>query len=181
MDNSRRIPHPTEADARRNLQTYLRQLSYTDPSIPAVPIDGISGERTTNAIRAFQKNYGLPETGVADQQTWDEIYGAFLTSVRINARPKPFFLFPSNPVNYAISDGDEGFLVRTVQYLLQELAVLFPSFNDVNDTGVYDRATQRAIREFQARTLNDQTGNTNRETWNSLVSLYDTLALYIEP
>lgn len=181
MEKRTQTQHYTERDARRNLQSYLRQLSYTDTSIPQLPVDGIEGDMTTEAISSFQKSHGLPVTGSADQQTWESIYDSFLSSRSKSLDPQPFCPFPTVPVNYAVSKGDNGYLVRTIQHILRELSLIFPSFENVEETGDYDEKTADTISELQAITLNGQTGKTDRETWNTLVSLYDTLTLYIEP
>ena len=40
-------------------------------------IDGIFGSNTANAVIAAQRRFGLPQTGVVDAATWDEIYDQF--------------------------------------------------------------------------------------------------------
>ena len=60
-----------EKEAIRNVQRYLRQLSYTDADIPPVPIDGIFGEATENSLIAFQTKNGLSPSGVADRESFD--------------------------------------------------------------------------------------------------------------
>ena len=88
----------TEADARMNLQRYLRQLAYFDENIPFVPIDGNKGSNTTDAIRAFQSSRGLPATGVADQETWEAIYEEYLTSLEKRRRLRDFHPFRQSRV-----------------------------------------------------------------------------------
>ena len=53
-------------DFTRNVQTALRRAGY-EPG----PVDGKAGAMTRRAIREFQKDSNLPETGVADPATWD--------------------------------------------------------------------------------------------------------------
>ena len=40
----------TETQAIRNLQTYLRQLSFFDESLPELPIDGVFDTETQRAV-----------------------------------------------------------------------------------------------------------------------------------
>ena len=62
---------PPEAHAARpmpsglvaQIQTGLRNIAYSD-----VAVDGIAGEQTKAAIRNFEKNYRLPETGEPSQR-----------------------------------------------------------------------------------------------------------------
>ncbi len=167
----------TESDARQNLQRYLRQLAYFDDSIPFPPIDGNRGSNTTDAIRAFQARRGLPITGIADQETWEAIYEEYLMSLEEEAPPSPFSPFPSEPRDYALREGDEGFAVSAIQHMLEEISVFFP-IASINVTGIYDEATRDAISELQARYLLPVTGETDKLTWNALVRLYDSAHLY---
>ena len=61
----------------RLLQYMLSVLSEFIPEIPEVEVDGIFGPATRNAVIAAQKFLGLPQTGAADEDTWDEIYDQF--------------------------------------------------------------------------------------------------------
>ncbi len=56
---------PTDPFAQR-VQVALKRAGY-DPG----PIDAKAGPMTRKAIRAFQRENNLPETGVADKATWD--------------------------------------------------------------------------------------------------------------
>lgn len=55
----------------------LSVMSAFIPQIPELAVDGIFGSRTRAAVLAAQRWFGLPETGVVDAQTWDEIYDQF--------------------------------------------------------------------------------------------------------
>ena len=60
-----------------HLQYMLRVLSAYIPTIPPVTIDGVFGNATRNAVIAAQQRFGLPQTGIVDYNTWDEIYDQF--------------------------------------------------------------------------------------------------------
>lgn len=167
----------TEADARRNLQKYLRQLAYYDSNIPFVPIDGNEGSNTTDALRAYQARRGLPVTGVADQETWEALYEDYLISLEEEAPPAGFSLFPSEPKDYALKSGDERFAVSAVQHMLEEISVFFP-ITPIEVTGIYDDATRDAVSEVQVWYLLPVTGEVDKLTWNALVRLYDSAHLY---
>ena len=64
-------------DKVRHLQYMLSVLSEFIPQVPEVTIDGIFGPATRNAVIAAQGFLGLPQTGVVDEITWDEIYDQF--------------------------------------------------------------------------------------------------------
>ena len=60
-----------------HLQYMLSVLSAYIPEIPPVTIDGIFGNATRAAVIAAQHRFGLPQTGIVDFATWDEIYDQF--------------------------------------------------------------------------------------------------------
>ena len=64
-------------DKVRHLQYMLSVLSAYIAEIPPLNIDGIFGTATRAAVLAAQRRFRLPETGVVDAQTWDEIYDQF--------------------------------------------------------------------------------------------------------
>lgn len=64
-------------DQIRFLQYMLSILSDYISQIPTVNIDGIFGPETAEAVIAFQRWLGLPQTGAVDRTTWDELYDQF--------------------------------------------------------------------------------------------------------
>jgi peptidoglycan hydrolase-like protein with peptidoglycan-binding domain len=57
-----------DADQVKSLQKALQEKGM-DPG----PIDGIMGPRTQSALRAYQKDQKLPETGRLDAQTREKL------------------------------------------------------------------------------------------------------------
>lgn len=60
-----------------HLQYMLSVLSQYIPEIPDISIDGVFGPATRNAVIAAQRWFDLPQTGIVDYDTWDEIYDQF--------------------------------------------------------------------------------------------------------
>ena len=79
--NSWATTNPIEQGDRgvkvEHLQYMLSVLSAYIPQIPPVTIDGIFGTDTRNAVIAAQRRFDLPQTGIVNAQTWDEIYDQF--------------------------------------------------------------------------------------------------------
>ena len=59
------------------LQYMLSVLSSFIPEIAPLTIYGIFGPATENSVRAAQRRFNIPETGIVDRETWDEIYYQF--------------------------------------------------------------------------------------------------------
>ena len=60
-----------------HLQYMLSVLSAYISEIPPVTVDGVFGPATRSAVIAAQRRFGLPQTGIVDSGTWDEIYDQF--------------------------------------------------------------------------------------------------------
>lgn len=165
----------TRPQAILNLQRYLRQLSYFDESIFPPPLTGTWDARTEESLMAFQKKHRLPQTGRADDVTWNLLYDEYKRSVERAAHPRSLPLFPLFPDGYEIGMGEESFAVMAIQYMLGEIGVQYDNLERVAQTGIYDSDTDTAIREFQTRNLLPATGKVNKTTWDFLVSAYEII------
>ena len=66
-----------QGDKVRHLQYMLSVLASYIRQIPSLTVDGIFGPNTRDAVLAAQRYFGLPETGIVDETTWDNIYDQF--------------------------------------------------------------------------------------------------------
>ena len=82
-----------------HLQYILSVLSAYIPQIPPLAIDGIFGPRTREAVVAAQRLFGLPETGVVDSETWDEIYDQYSGIENISFRDPEDFPYTQALIN----------------------------------------------------------------------------------
>ncbi len=167
--------YQNRSEATKNLQRYLRQLSYHDPTIPSPPIDGIFTSDTERSLRSFQRAYGLPVTGVADRDTWDVLYGAYRASVNAHSQPRSVAILPFLSVPVLLSQGSNAFSVTVLQHMLRELSALSTDFDEVEVTGVYDSATENAVRSFQKKNRLPESGITDIPTWNAVTDQYNML------
>jgi len=171
------MPQQTNREqAVTNLQRYLREVSYDSLGANTVPIDGIFDTVTRDALISFQQSAGLEPTGVADKATWDALFAAYRRSTEPIRTRRGLFLFPDTPVNYQLSRGEAWLLVNIVQLLLLELRVSYDIFEGVTESGVYDEATEQAIKDFQRINLLPETGRVDAATYDRIVREYTNLA-----
>ena len=78
-----------------HLQYMLSVLAAYIPEIPDLTIDGVFGPATRNAVIAAQRRFGLPETGVVNNETWDEIYDQFSGIENVSLRDPENFPYTS--------------------------------------------------------------------------------------
>lgn len=67
----------------RQMQEQLNRIALNYPAIPHVTPDGIFGQRTSEAVKAFQRIFGLNPTGVTDYPTWYQISNIYVAVSRI--------------------------------------------------------------------------------------------------
>ena len=153
----------------RSLQTMLRTISEDDGCSPSVVPDGIYGPHTTAAVSSFQRNHGLPITGVTDERTWDAIVDVYEPAmIRIGpAQPLQIILHP----NEVIRRGDENINLYIVQAVLTVLSQIYGS-PCPSQTGILDDATVDALLGFQQMHGLPQTGELDRITWKHLAKQF---------
>ncbi len=59
------------------LQYYLTYISLFIPTVQSPSIDGSFGSATKDAVLSYQRTYGLPETGVVDEEVWNSIENTY--------------------------------------------------------------------------------------------------------
>lgn len=151
----------------RSLQTMLRMIAAADGAIPSVIPDGIYGQTTVNSVSAFQRRYGIPVTGVADQTTWERIVREYEQgAVRIGkAHPIEVVFEPDQVFRL----GDCSPYLYLMQGMLIALSDEYPLLDPPDSTGSMDAATSAALTGFQALAGLPPTGELDRITWKYLV------------
>lgn len=67
----------------QQVQEQLDTIAAVYTAIPRITADGIFGERTQAAVKAFQKIFDLPQTGIIDFATWYKISQIYVGITRI--------------------------------------------------------------------------------------------------
>jgi peptidoglycan hydrolase-like protein with peptidoglycan-binding domain len=155
----------------RELQQYLYSISFYDETIPRVIPDGIYGRETALAVRAFQQKNGLHPTGETNRATWD----AIVTQYRRLIGHTPAKLTVFTKEREILGAGETGFAVLVVQSILKTLHLRYCNAGDLQMTGIYDAATQEAVRIFQGYTGCKITGMVDRCTWNLLAAAVESV------
>lgn len=171
-----RMQEITYENAVRNIQRYLRQIVYFEPDISDfVPLDGIYGDRTREAVRLYQRKRGISESGIVDRSTLDRLFAEYLLSVAQNGSGRslsPFFDFPAD---YELKIGDESSLISIIWTMLEELGGIYNFLKEISgDEGkYYSEELAALIRRYQSVNNISNSGKINKETWNRLAKDYD--------
>lgn len=157
----------------RSLQTMLRVLAEQDSRYLRTIPDGIYGPQTVAAVSAFQRNHGLPVTGVTNQETWDAIVARYEPALieLVEAQPLQIILNP----NEVICRGQSSPYLYVAQAVLLVLAQTYASVGTPSQSGVLDDQTADSLASFQALSALPMTGTLDKITWKHL-ALHFTLA-----
>ena len=155
--------------AVEQVQFWLNTLAQYESAIPSVTVDGVYGTATANAVRAFQRRYGLTVDGVVGQATWTELYDEFLSIQSDNGTPNAY---PGTPLR----EGSSGQNVRLVQFWLKIARTVYKDLDNLTVDGKFGAGTAAAVRRFQRYFDLTSDGVVGRTTWNKLYEVYNDIA-----
>lgn len=158
----------------KTIQYYLNILAYFNPNLSALPLDGIYGPETTNAVRIFQQYYGLPVTGVMNTATWNVLNRIYSETVEF--LPQGYSgnfakLYPG----YLLTEGMSGENVRDLQTYLALIGQNYDAIPEIPVTGYFGTQTREAVTAFQNAFGLTPNGAVGAVTWNTIATQYDFL------
>ena len=155
----------------RSLQYMLRRLSSKYVFLPRLATDGVFGERTLEAVMLFQREFGLPVTGVVDQRTWDAIRDAWINLERESAPPRTLRIFPGE--GYRVQPGMSGGAMILPQTMFQLLRQRLEGIAEGEVNGMHGDASVQNTLWLQNLAQLEETGVMDRQTWDMLSRLYE--------
>ena len=157
----------------KQVQRALRTLSKNGDDIPEVKEDGIFGSETTEAVRAFQRNAGMNQTGVVDYRTWEKIMNETRASIDKITPPLPLSPFISDEASSAKPD-EHTWSVYFAQLMLNVISVKYSGYDDVEINGTNSGATTEAFRQIQRiGNISTRDGTLDKKTWNTIASIFE--------
>ena len=131
----------------RLLQENLRMLGYDD-----IETDGNFTSATENAVKKFQLENNINDTGIVNQETW-ELIEEKVEDLNRNIRFEE------------LKEGSTGLDVITLQ---EKLRIVKDFFGSV--TGSFGPSTTEAVKSFQSRNNLPVNGIVDSQTWDLLMS-----------
>lgn len=164
----------TEQDKKNHIyevQNYLRTISQANKNIPTIIPTGVYDSGTEEAVRQFQKEYGLPVTGKIDFNTWESIVEVYLSVEEYYKQNSSVMLFPN--ASYSLKEGASGNPVCILQAVLNTISDCYSNTYSVPVDGVYGKSTAESVKHIQNIIGEPQTGNVDYKTWSKLARLYN--------
>ena len=146
----------------------LRRIAYYFESVEAPPLaTGYTGE-TAAATRSAQALLGLPETGIADAETWTAVEALSLQLATGMPNPDRDAAREMAYPGRAMKEGSVGPDVMQIEQWINSRANLCCGESFVRDNASFGPAETVAVKAAQARAGLHQTGTVGRETWAAL-------------
>lgn len=162
------------ASAIHNVQRFLYFLSKSGRLIPVVYPDGIYGKETINAVRAFQSEQGIPQSGTVDFETFTRLTDEYRIAVREAEPPIKVRILPRQLSDSKILPGEEHSIVIIIQAMLLNLGTLFEDAKELEVTGIYDEPTEKIINKIKGAAGLYTDSVIDKETYESIVKLYES-------
>lgn len=168
----------SSGEAVENIQRRLNRIGIDYPQLPfVISLSSYFDVDTEISVRAFQRIFGLPITGVVDRDTWYEIQYIY-TAVKQLAtlasegeRPESDQFGGTN-----LTVGNKGTEVLRIQWYLNRISYFLDGEIPTSaPTGIFSQSTANNVREFQRYFDLPQTGIIDETTWNRIVSVYYSL------
>ena len=146
----------------------LRRIAYYFESVETPPLaTGYTGE-TAAATRSAQALLGLPETGIADAETWTAVEALSLQLATGMPNPDRDAARAMAYPGRAMKEGSVGPDVMQIEQWINGRANLCCGEGFVRDNASFGPAETVAVKAAQARAGLQQTGTVGRETWAAL-------------
>ncbi len=156
----------------KTIQYFLAFVGFFNDRLPEIKSDGIFGPETENAVKAFQREYGLTADGIVGRATWYRLLDAYysiLNSLPDEYRSYSSLLYPG----YTITTGASGNVVTQLQKFINTIAANNRSVPSVTVDGIYGEQTKAAVRAIQRLSGIEESGVVGPLTWNAIVNLYN--------
>lgn len=154
----------------RNLQHFLRHISYYYNTVPAVIPDGIFSTQTRESVIGFQETFSMPVTGVVDFETWSQIVIVYNGLYELEEESYIPHIFPSH--GFTISAGESPIQLNVIHAMLQALTQVFDNLGEFSATGVHDEPSVNLVKTLQVLFDLEPNGTIDKKTFNMIATLY---------
>lgn len=162
----------------QGLQYFLAVVGAYYASVLPIQITGFYDRQTEDSVRSFQRVFGLPQTGIVDRTTWEELYRAYMgivESVPVDTDLAPI-LYPGT----ILREGTTSDYVRILQEYLTFIHETVPEIPAVKNTGYFGPLTKASVLAFQRYAGLPENGVVGASTWDAIAGLYSDLRFGFE-
>lgn len=162
-------------DDVRTVQIRLNRISNNYPNIQKIAFpDGIFEQNTENAVKDFQRTFGLTPDGIVGNATWYKILQIYNAVKRLNELTSEGITLGEVTQQFpeVLSFGSRGVGVANLQYYISYLSRFYNTIPSVTIDGIFGSATEEAVRDMQQTFGLTVDGIVGEQTWNTMYNNY---------
>ena len=176
-------PYPLQlgstGDDVRTLQIRLNRISGNYSAIPKInPPLGVFSFDTEEAVKEFQKAFGLTVDGVVGRSTWYTVQQIYNSVKRLNDLNSEGVSLEEVTAQFpgVLREGDSNIGVSSLQYYLSYLSEFYNSIPRVSVDGIFGASTAAAVRAAQREFGLTPDGVVGDDTWRAIYNAYIGIA-----
>ncbi|MDR1563712.1 MAG: peptidoglycan-binding protein [Oscillospiraceae bacterium] len=159
------IPSNISKAVDRLLGDYIHRIGFAEPLFSSF----CNGTTATCSGLSQWGTVSLAERGYTPLQILQYYYGNNIEVAHTNLISNVLTTYPG----YTLTNGMSGTPVLQIQTYLNRISTAYPAIPKITPDGVYGPQTIAAVKAFQKIFTLDQTGNTDRATWNKIGMIYN--------
>ncbi len=162
-------------DEVRTVQIRINRISKNYPAIPKIESpDGFFSFDTEEAVKEFQRIFGLTPDGIVGKATWYKIQQIYNAVKRLNELNSEGISLSEVTQQFPreLSLGDEGNFVANLQVYLDYLSTYYSTVPFVEVDGIFGEATRSAVSAAQRNFGLPITGVVDAATWEAIYRAY---------
>ncbi len=161
----------------RIIQRELNRISDNYPAIPKITeTNGVFSPETEAAVRKFQEIFNLTVDGIVGKATWYKLKFLYNNVKRLSELISEGISITEAQRIYPelLKQGDTGDEVGVIQYYLSIIGFFDDDIPNITVDKFFGPNTRNAVVAFQQKYGLPTTGEVDRNTWNKILSVYDS-------
>ena len=154
----------------RTVRFYLAFLGYFLPELPMISLSDDFDQELLDAVYTFQRVYGLPVDGVVGRETWNALQTAYQKVLAELPEDYRQFAGEVYPGRFLVR-GDRGEQVALMQERLNQISREDETLPSLVVDGIFGPATQQAVLTLQRQLGFDPTGAVGPVLWAQIITL----------
>ena len=153
------------------LKYLLNVVSYFDASLPYLDLKGnLFDSNTKQVVKALQKKYKLPETGIVDADTWRVLRNIYQQTIR-NVPSEYYMVINEFYPGKFLSKGMTGDAIVNLQRFLYLICTKTKNIPGVVVNGKFDNLTEQSVKSIQRMNGIEANGVVGPYTWYNIVKM----------